>query len=135
MVRPFTACCCWGVVTVMTLNPDCESRDSFWAETLPELLPVVSHAVINVNAATTVTISVSIDSFFIYFVYNVVTNRPGPPCPWAQIHRIAALRYGSVPRSRAWGRETVLVLAAGRVDHRLMQQLDPAGLLHLRRCR
>src|SRR5215470_10780355 len=68
MVSPATACCCFGVVTVMTLNPDCASKDSFWADTFPELPPVVPHAVISANATMAAAIFVSINSFFICFV-------------------------------------------------------------------
>ena len=66
MANPLTACCCLGVVTVMTLNPDWASKASFCA-TADWLVPVVSHAVISANAAMAPTIFVSVSGFFICF--------------------------------------------------------------------
>src|SRR5262245_32471051 len=70
-----------------------------------------------------------------------VTNLREHLRPSDQIHRTAELPHCAVRRSPAWASETVPPSAARPSDswlpddHRFGQRLDPAGLLHPRRCR
>src|SRR5436309_9856104 len=63
------ACCCFGVVTVMTLKPDCESTDSL-LEAAPGPVAVLWHPDISARTAMALAILVSANSFFICFLLS-----------------------------------------------------------------
>jgi hypothetical protein len=99
--NPLTAFCCLGVVTVMTLKPDCASKDSFWGAAW--LVPVVWHAAISASAAMAPAIFVSINSFFICFVSIVLFFLGKIAVVLEMIHREenSRGRFGSPSRETA----------------------------------
>src|SRR5258708_26157068 len=90
---PLIACCCLGVVTVMTLKPDCASRNSFFeATSSASFVATVWQADISANAALAIAMVVSVDIFFTLSLYDLPTNPPRPRSPLAQTHHTAELR-------------------------------------------
>src|SRR4030095_10999959 len=76
---PLIACCCLGVVTVMTLKPDWGSKNSFLDEaSSASLVATVWQAAISNNAAIAVATFVSAATLNSCFTFSCITPYQSP---------------------------------------------------------